>query len=150
MLFSILGDPITMSHWPSPLTRSASDAWLDRATQGTAEHGCSRWCVCRRDDNEVVGDVGIVYTSILDDWVYDLGYIIHHPYWRNGYALEASRGAIAWARDQSIGELVATMATDNLPSVAMAETLGMTRQFEFTNPKNLNKQTFYYSLNLSV
>ena len=45
--------------------------------------------------------------------VVNLGYIIHHPFWRSGYAFEAAQGAIQWARENGLQSLVAQMATDD-------------------------------------
>ena len=79
----------------------------------------------------------------------DLGYIIHHPYWRNGYAFEAASGAVEWARTKGLSSLVANMATDNEPSVAVAEKLGMQRRHTFNKASNANKPTYWYELALT-
>jgi RimJ/RimL family protein N-acetyltransferase len=147
-LGEILSDPVTMSHWPAPLDDAAIGGWFDRARSGMREHGCARWCCERRTDGRIVGDMGIVVADVDGQVVHDLGYIVHHPYWRQGYALEAMTGAVAWARAQGIDALVANMATDNGPSVALAEKLGMRRDRTFVNSRNRDKPTFFYRLDL--
>jgi RimJ/RimL family protein N-acetyltransferase len=82
------------------------------------------------------------------EWINDLGYIIAQQYWRQGYGLEAVEGAVKWAKSQRLGSLVANMATDNLPSVGLAEKLGMTKLREFCKVNNQNKMTNWYELQL--
>jgi RimJ/RimL family protein N-acetyltransferase len=147
-LHAILSDPVTMSHWPAPLAAEAVRAWLERSWADMQERGYARWCCALRDTDTVIGDVGIVRTELEGEWINDLGYIIHHLYWRQGYAVEAARGAVEWARQQGLSSLVANMATDNAPSVAVAEKLGMQRKFTFNKANNANKPTYWYELAL--
>jgi ribosomal-protein-alanine N-acetyltransferase len=149
-LYAILSDPVTMSHWPQPLDRKATRAWLDRSLEGMQEHGYARWCCERLADNQIVGDVGIVRMELEGEWINDLGYIIQHDYWRQGYALEAAQGAMAWALNRQLDKLVATMATDNLPSVAVAEKLKMQRKRDFIKANDADKATYWYELNLDA
>ena len=85
-----------------------------------------------------IGDVGIVHTQILEETVFDLGYIIHKDFWRQGYGREAVYGA----KEQGIGELVANMTMDNMPSWTLAESVSMQRTGVFANPKNMCKDTY--------
>ena len=147
-LHRILSDPITKAHWPQPLSKTEVQAWLERAIHGMHEHGYTRWCCERLRDGQIVGDVGIMATTVEGRSIDDLGYIIHHPYWRMGYALQASQAAITWARSHGLKKLVATMATDNKASAAVARKLGMTLSREFVNPRNRNKPTFWFELEL--
>ena len=146
-LASILTHGATMSHWPQPFTLQDVYAWLQRAVT-PSQYGCARWRCSRRADGVLIGDVGVVYTQILDENVFDLGYIIHKDFWRQGYGREAVFGVIAWAKRQGIGELVANMAVDNVPSWTLAESVGMQQTGVFANPKNLFKETYIYRLQL--
>ncbi len=137
-----------MAHWPQPYDHSGVEAWLARAMDSMRQHGYARWCCQRLADQKIVGDVGLMRASILGTECVDLGYIIHRDYWRNGYALEACRAVVAWARAQQIPALVATMATDNYASAGVARKLGMTWVEDFINPNNLHKPTHYFRLNL--
>jgi RimJ/RimL family protein N-acetyltransferase len=145
-LASLLGDARTMRHWPEPLDREAVLAWLQRSEDGMQQHGCGRWCVELLATDECIGDVGIMRMTLQGEPVFDLGYIIHADHWYHGYGLEAARGAVEWARSQSLEKLVATMATDNAPSVGVAEKLGFRRVREFVNQRNRNKATYWYEL----
>ena len=130
-----------MSHWPQRFTPQDVQAWL-RRTLTPSIHGCARWRCNRTADGVRIGDVGIVHTQILEETVFDLGYIIHKDFWRQGYGREAVCGAIAWAKEQGIGELVANMTMDNVPSWTLAESVSMQRTGVFANPKNMCKDTY--------
>ena len=144
----ILSDPVTMRHWEEPLTEGQVRAWLQASLHGMREAGAARWCCERLEDSVIVGDVGIVVKQMRGELIRDLGYIIHHPYWRMGYGLEAAQGAIDWARAQGMPDLIANMAADNEPSLQLAEALGMQREDEFINPDNRDKLTYWYRLEL--
>ena len=146
-LFALLTDGATMSHWPKPFTPQDAQDWLQRA-RAPSIHGCARWRCSRTTDGVLIGDVGIVHTQILEESVFDLGYIIDKNFWRQGYGREAVCGAIAWAKQQGISELVANMAVDNVPSWSLAEAVGMQRTDVFANPKNQFKESYIYRLRL--
>jgi RimJ/RimL family protein N-acetyltransferase len=148
-LIGLLGDPITMSHWPSPLTGAEATAWLQRALDSYVEHGFGRWLVARREDDQPIGDIGIARLWILDRLENDLGYIIHRDHWRHGYALEAAAACADWARGHDLGSIVASMAEDNVASSRVADKLGMVLEKRFDNPRNGNKPTRLYRLELS-
>ncbi|MEM9624330.1 MAG: GNAT family N-acetyltransferase [Pseudomonadota bacterium] len=149
-LVSLLGDAQTMAHWPQPYDQAGARDWLRRAQHSMAEWGFARSCCVRLSDNQIVGDVGIMRMDIQGTPRFDLGYIIHRDYWRQGYALEACRGLVTWAQEQRLPELVATMATDNLPSAGVAQKLGMRLEDTFVNPRNAGKETYFYRLSLPL
>ena len=147
-LFSLLSDPVTMSHWEQPLDEAGVDVWLEWALADLQRVGYARWCVQQRSDGQIVGDVGVRNKEMFGEMVNDLGYIIDHRFWQRGYGFEAASGAVEWAKANGLADVVANMATDNVASVAMAEKLGMTREREFLNPANRNKPTYWYRLKL--
>ena len=142
----------TMHHWPAPLDDAAVSRWLARNVDHYHTHGYSRFCCSLRSDEQVVGDVGVVNLMVRDQPVVDLGYIIHVDHWRTGLGFEAAQAVVNWLLPQAeqlgIKKLVATMATDNLGSVAVARKLGMHLIETFHNPNNLNKETCYFEYDL--
>jgi RimJ/RimL family protein N-acetyltransferase len=142
----ILGDAKTMQFWPEPFDRKAATAWLSRAMRSYEAHGFGRWLVVRKQDNLVIGDCGILKVEINGVPENDLGYIIHHPWWRQGYASEAAQACLDYGLQQlRLGRLVANMADDHAGSIAVAEKLGMKLESEFRNSRNDMKCTLIYS-----
>lgn len=145
-LHVILSDPITMQFWPAPFTPEASAAWLERQIKMYAERGYGHWAVLARDTGEQIGDVGLMYISVDGRDEVDLGYIIHYPYWQQGYGAEAAGACLEHGRSAlGLRRVVANMAHDNLGSKRVAEKIGMQFEREFNNPRNRNIRTLLYS-----
>lgn len=148
-LFSILSDPITMQFWPAPLTIDAARAWIERALHNYASLGFGRFAVVLKESSAVIGDCGLMHTEVAGQPEYDLGYIIHHPYWRQGYATEAAMACSDYAFSTlGIRRLVANMAVDHVGSMSVARRLGMRLERVFANPRNRNMPTYLYVLEL--
>ena len=102
-----------------------------------------------RDSGAPIGDCGIVEAEINGRREYDLGYIIHHPYWRQGYGVECARACLEYGiYTLGLRRIVANMAHDHSASARVAERLGMRREASFHHPRNRNILTYVYALNL--
>lgn len=150
-LAAILGDPITMQFWPQPLSRAASDAWLERAIRMREDSCYGRRTVILRATGALIGDVGVVRAQIDGVERDDLGYIIHHPYQRRGYALEAARALqTCLFAARRVPALFANMAHDHSGSQRVAEKLGMRRIGSFNNPRNRDLLTYLYRIEAAM
>jgi ribosomal-protein-alanine N-acetyltransferase len=79
----------------------------------------------------------------------DLRYIIHYPYWRQGFATESATTCLEYARAHlPIDRVVANMPHEHLASKHVAERLGMSYAGEFLNPRNRNIPTLLYTIDL--
>lgn len=146
-LYPILSDPVTMRFWPQPYDREGVAGWVNRWIVSYRENGYGRWALLDRETGDRIGDAGLIRTVLMGQDVIDLGYIIHHPYWRQGYAVEAASAI----RDHAFGvlgidRLVANMAHDHTGSTRVAEKIGMVKMAEFDNSRNRNIRTFLYAL----
>ena len=148
-LHAILSDPLTMKFWPAPFTPEQTEAWIARQIASYAAHGYGRWAAIDRASGAQIGDVGLMKAQVNGRDEIDLGYIIHHPYWRQGYALEAARAVLDFARARpSITRVVANMAHDHHGSRRVAEKLGMAFEGEFVNARNRNIRTLLFALEI--
>ena len=103
-------------------------AWLDFAQLSATWlwRGHGAWTVVRRHDGQVVGFVLIGFEP--GDGEPELGYIFTEAGEGQGFAKEAARAAMAYARDHlGMTTLVSYIYADNLRSLALAERLGGTR-----------------------
>ena len=72
--------------------------------------------------------IGSVTVYPVDGDSVELGWILHRDYWGHGYALEAARAAIDYARDQlGAHRVFAQCDSENEPSFRLMERLGMRR-----------------------
>lgn len=146
-LLPILSDPTTMEFWPQPLSREQVVKWINHSLQSYDQHGFGRYAVMLGNSDGLIGDVGLIATTIVDEPVIDLGYIIHHPYWTKGYAIEAATAV----RDYAFSTLELPTLHVNMPwnhrgSQRVAERLGMTLIKQFDNPRNRYIRTLLYRL----
>lgn len=124
---SLLADPEVMRHYPKCYSRSEAAGWVDRQVARYAEDGHGLWLVLERESLEPVGQVGLLIQEVEGEREPEIGYLIHRPFWRRGYASEAALAT----RDLAFGtfgydRVVSLIRPENLPSQGVAGRLGMT------------------------
>jgi RimJ/RimL family protein N-acetyltransferase len=102
--------------------RSVLHAWQEAQPNLLTPRG--RWAVQRRDDNVVIGGLGIRLLPPYEEDL-ELSWQLNRQEWGKGYATEAGRALIAWAFTQDIDELFAVARPNNLRAIATAKRLGM-------------------------
>lgn len=124
---AMLTDEEVMRFWPRPYTPQECEAWIARHRARYAADGCGYWLALERATGEPVGQAGILVTEVEGTTEKALGYILHRPFWGRGYAVEASVGCLEFAFGRLAAErVVALVRPENLPSIRVAERLGMT------------------------
>ncbi|WP_088243126.1 GNAT family N-acetyltransferase [Calothrix rhizosoleniae] len=146
LLHRIFADPITMSFWQFPFTSEATKNWVRRNIHSYSQLGFGHWSIILKETQELIGDCGILLQEIDGVLEYDLGYIIHHPYWQRGYATEAAGACKQYGLEiLKLPRLIANMPINHVASVKVAEKIGMTWQKTFNNPKNRDIATHIYA-----
>jgi ribosomal-protein-alanine N-acetyltransferase len=147
-LKTILSNPVTMQFWPSPFTLQQTENWVHINIERYNKIGFGRWAVILKETNMLIGDCGIIISDIDSNQENDLGYIIHHPYWQNGYAVEAAEACKNYAFGElGIDRLCANMPFNHAASKRVAEKVGMKKEKEFYNSRNRNILTYLYAIN---
>lgn len=124
-------DPEVMRYFPKTMTTEESNALVGRLHGMWDEHGYGFSAVRRRKDDAFIGMVGI--QKVLNPGfpfapTVEVGWRIAREFWRQGYAVESARAALAHGFDVlDLSEVVAFTAVPNLPSQAVMISLGMTR-----------------------
>jgi RimJ/RimL family protein N-acetyltransferase len=108
---------------------SLGDAWRDMAVMAGhwALKGFGHWVLETRASGELVGRAGLYHPA---DWPgLEIGWAVARPHWGNGYAGEAARAAMGWARTElGVDHLISLIADDNPRSQRVAEKLGMEQE----------------------
>ena len=128
---AMLDHPDVMRFYPKRYTRDESRAWIERQVQRYAEHGHGLWLVAERDSQTPVGQVGLMMQEVEGTWEPEIGYLVHRPYWRRGYASEAA-AAVREHAFNTLGrpKVISLIRPENLPSQGVARSLGMAAQRE--------------------
>jgi [ribosomal protein S5]-alanine N-acetyltransferase len=121
-LFDVLGDPVSMEHYPAPKTRLETETWIRRALDSYASNGFGLWAVERTADRAFLGDCGPMLQPVEGESVPEIGYHIVRREWGRGYATEAALAC----REIILGRLgfervVSIVAPENLASRRVGE-----------------------------
>jgi RimJ/RimL family protein N-acetyltransferase len=120
-------DPVVMEHFPSTMTREASDAFVDFNIATIAERGWGLWAV--EANGEFIGFVGLNEPRFEAHFTpaIEIGWRLARDAWSHGYATEAARAVLDYAFDDlGLDEIVSFTTVANQPSRRVMERIGMT------------------------
>jgi RimJ/RimL family protein N-acetyltransferase len=124
---AMLADPAVMRFYPKTQTRAEAQEWLERQRMRYARDGHALWLVTERDSGVPVGQVGLVMQAIQGEPIPEIGYLIHRPFWRRGYATEAAMGTRLHAFETlRYPRVISLIRPENTPSQGVARKMGMT------------------------
>ena len=123
---SMLSHPEVMRHYPQCYSRAEAETWIQRQIARYRSHGHGLWLVSEKEMHEPVGQVGLAPHVVDGIEEPEVGYLIHHPFWRLGYASEAA----AAVRDYAFSVLakprvISLIRPENTASQAVARKIGM-------------------------
>ena len=125
--------PIVMEHFPVPLSRHASDAFVTRIEGHFAQNGYGLWVV--EVDGEFAGFTGLMWQDGLPfSPALEVGWRLAERFWGHGYATEAARVALEVGLEVE-DSIVSMTAVTNEPSWRVMERLGMRREGVFDHPR---------------
>ena len=79
-----------------------------------------------------MGQCGISDQNINGNVVPEIGYQIHRTFWNNGYGTEAARNCLEYGFNKlELNEIYIHTYVKNLPSIKIAEKLGMIKTAEY-------------------
>ena len=122
----MLADAEVMRYYPKRLTRELSTDWIDRQLARYKTDGYGLWLAEERASGKPIGQVGLVRQHVNGADECEIGYLIHKPFWRHGFA---SEGALA-SRDYAFTRLrlprvISLVRPENAASQGVARKLGM-------------------------
>lgn len=124
---AMLANAEVMRYYPKCYSRQEAEVWIQRQMRRYARHGHGLWLVSEQSTGEPVGQVGLVIQNIGGVEEREVGYLIHRPFWRRGFATEAARACRDYAFE-TLGRqrVIALIRPENVPSQGVAGKLGMT------------------------
>lgn len=124
-LAEMLGDAEVMRYYPKVYNREESRGWLDRQLSRYAKDGYGLWLVESNESGEPVGQVGLINQTVEGVVEPEIGYLIHRPFWKQGYATEAASAVRDYALEM-LGKtrLISLIRPANVPSQRTALKIG--------------------------
>jgi RimJ/RimL family protein N-acetyltransferase len=124
---AMLAHPEVMRFYPRLYTREEAEGWLNRQLERYAQHGHGLWLVEERASGAKVGQVGLAMQQVDGADEPEVGYLIHRPFWRRGYAAEAAISTRDYAfRERGYPYVISLIRPENEPSQGVARAMGMT------------------------
>lgn len=121
-------DPEVMAFFPKTLSRSESDALVDRVEASIAERGWGFWAVELLATGEFIGFTGlnVPRADLPFAPCVEVGWRLARPHWGKGYATEAATEALRVGFEQlGLDEIVAFAVLNNWRSRAVMDRLRM-------------------------
>lgn len=112
---AIWGDAEVTKLTGGPFTAEAVTERLTVEIDNWRLHGVQYWPVFRLDDSTLVGCCGLRPRN-MDALVVELGFQLCRDAWGRGFATEAGRRVIEWARKQAFASLIAGHHPENQAS----------------------------------
>ena len=120
-------DPVVMEHFPSLLDRAQTEAVVGRIRAHFDREGFGLWAVEAPGVAPFIGFTGLVRPSFMPESI-EIGWRLAHAYWGAGYATEAARAAVDYARDVlALPELISMTVPSNVRSQRVMAKLGFVR-----------------------
>ncbi len=96
-------------------------------------YGFGLWGVFIKDSETLIGRCGIELTTLGNDSVYEIGYLLNTEYQGIGYGVEFVEGVLKYSKNiLNIQKIIAIIDKGNLKSIQLAERVGMRRLSEYS------------------
>jgi len=127
----VLAHPEVMHFWPKTYTRDEAEAWIQRQSERYTRDGYGYWLALDKASGQRIGQAGLLRQEVDIVPETGIGYIIHRPFWRQGYATEAAAHCRDYAFDKLGKERVVVLVRpENVVSVKVAGKIGFIRERE--------------------
>lgn len=142
----INSDPKVMEFFLKVLNEEESLAFVFRIQQEFQESGFGLYAVERKEDHCFIGYTGLHHFSFNTDFApgIEIGWRLAHAYWGNGYAPEAAKACLQYARTKlGIKDIYSFTSTRNLRSERVMQKIGMQYIKDFGHPSLPPNHPFY-------
>lgn len=123
-LLAVWGDPEAMRWYPAPLNR---DGMMHRIRQQLERYasGAGQLGIVLKSSGALIGNCGPVWHDVDGARELEIGYSVRRDQWGQGYAPEAAKAALAYAREiLHVPDPISLIRPGNLASCRVAEKNG--------------------------
>lgn len=131
-LAEILQNPHVMYAYEHNFSDDDVQSWLDRQLERYRSYGFGLWAMILKSTNQMIGQAGLTIQLYKNTEVLEIGYHLKEQFWHMGYAQEAAAGCKKYAFEYlNEDKVYAIIKSDNIPSIKVAERIGMQKKDEF-------------------
>lgn len=135
---SMLADREVMRHYPKCYRRDESETWIERQLRRYARHGHGLWLAIEKATGRPVGQIGLLIQTIDKVEEREVAYLVHRPFWRQGFATEGARACCTHAFTVlERPRVYALIRPENVPSLGVAAKIGMTTEGRLVEHRGL-------------
>lgn len=133
-------DARVMHYFPATLSDAETEAFYIRIQDEFNQNGWGLYAVEIKSTGEFIGYVGLHEIGFEADFTpgIEIGWRLGADYHNHGYATEAAKAVLKWAKDAGIERLFSFTAKINAPSERVMQKIGMVKAGEFNHPKLSN------------
>ena len=127
---AVNADSVVMEHLPSTLSRSESDAAVERIEAHFAKHGFGLWAVEIPGVTPFAGFIGLSIPAFEAHFTpcVEVGWRLAREYWGKGYATAGAKAALRFGFERlRLAEIVSFTTLANARSRRVMECIGMSR-----------------------
>lgn len=133
----INSDPHVMRYFLKALTEEESLDFFNRIQCEFAQCGYGLYAVEKKDDGAFIGYTGFHHIPLEVDFApgVEIGWRIRYEDWNRGYATEAAKAVLVYARERLPFDRVWSFTSlSNRGSERVMQKIGMTKEKEFSHP----------------
>jgi RimJ/RimL family protein N-acetyltransferase len=122
----MLGDPAVMRYYPKVCNRHEAVASIRKNLDRYADDGFGLWLAREKSSGRPVGRIGLLKRRMNGAVETEIGWMIHRPYQRCGYASEGGAACRDYALTAlGLPRVIALVRPENVPSCGVARKIGM-------------------------
>jgi RimJ/RimL family protein N-acetyltransferase len=122
----MMADPEVMRHFPKVATRDEAAANIGLNLKRYAEFGHGQWLLEELATGRPIGRCGLVMQTVGGEPLREVGYMLHRPFWKQGFAAEAALATRDYGfKRYGDSFLISLIRPENVPSAAVAKKMGM-------------------------
>jgi RimJ/RimL family protein N-acetyltransferase len=131
-LAALLGDPEVMRWYAKVYDRDEARGWIERMRARYERDGHALWLAIDKELGFPIGQIGLLAQTLDGVVEPEIGYLVHRPFWRRGYAAEAAAATRDWAFARGHDHVISLIRPENEASQAVARKIGLqpTRHIE--------------------
>lgn len=147
----ILQDEETMYAYEAAFTKEKVKDWLNWNLKSYQENGFGLWAIIDQQNNNFIGQCGIVYSEVEGESLLEIGYLVNKQFWNQGYATSASQLCLTYAKNSLKAEKICSIIREtNFSSQKVAEKNSMTLVKQFDKDySGLPVRHFVYSIDFN-